>query len=122
MLSLQQKAIQQHLWPGTLQVLCSNLGKRLLNTPLVNVKSGDLLSEIARESSLYSLAACPRERLLAIGFMDSKVNFEVLQVKLPGDKHSRGGKESSLKSEKSTLQLLGISRRIRRLHDVAAVN
>ncbi|XP_067018647.1 uncharacterized protein [Acropora muricata] len=59
---------------------------------LFNVKSGDLLSEIATKSTLYSLAACPRERLLAIGFMDSKVNFEVLQVKLPGDKRSRGRK------------------------------
>ena len=53
---------------------------------LFNVKSGDLLSEIALESSVYSLAACPRERL--IGFTDSKVNFKVLRVKLPGDKHS----------------------------------
>ncbi|XP_067018644.1 uncharacterized protein [Acropora muricata] len=61
---------------------------------LFNVKSGDLLSEIATKSTLYSLAACPRERLLAIGFMDSKVNFEVLQVKLPGDKRSRGRKRS----------------------------
>ena len=61
---------------------------------LFNVKSGDLLSEIARKSPLYSLAACPRERLIAIGFMDSKVDFKVLQVKLPGDKHSRGRKRS----------------------------
>ena len=43
---------------------------------------------------MYSLAACPRERLVAIGFADSKVNFKVLQVKLPGDKHSRGSKRS----------------------------
>ena len=46
------------------------------------------------ESTVYSLAACPRERLVAIGFMDSKVNFKVLQVKLPGDKHSRKSKRS----------------------------
>ena len=45
------------------------------------VKSGDLLSEIAFDGHVYSLAACPREHLVAIGFMDSKVNFEVLQVK-----------------------------------------
>jgi len=56
---------------------------------LFNVKSGDLLSEIALESRMFSLAACPRERLLAIGFGDSKVTFKLLQVKLPGDKHSR---------------------------------
>ena len=56
---------------------------------LFNVKSGDLLSEIAMEWPVHSLAACPRERLVAISFEDSKVNFKVLQVKLPGDKHSR---------------------------------
>ena len=61
---------------------------------LLNVKSGDLLSEISGESHVCSLAACPRERLIAIGYKDSKVNFKVLQVKLPGDKHSRGRKRS----------------------------
>jgi len=59
---------------------------------LFNVKSGDLLSEIALESPVYSLAACPHKRLIAIGFEDSNVNFKVLQVKLPGDKHSRKNK------------------------------
>ena len=68
------------------------LGSHFLG--LFNVKSGDLLSEIFGESHVYSLAACPRERLIAIGFMDSKVNFKVLQVKLPGDKHSRERKRS----------------------------
>ena len=56
---------------------------------LFNFKSGDLLSEIALESYARSLAACPRERLIAIGFTDSKVNFKVLQVKLPGDKEQK---------------------------------
>ncbi|XP_067028556.1 uncharacterized protein [Acropora muricata] len=59
---------------------------------LFNVKSGDLLSEIAFEGSVYSLAASPRERLVAIGDGYSKVNFKVLQVKLPGDQHSRPSK------------------------------
>jgi len=59
---------------------------------LLNVKSGDLLSEIALESRVYSLAACPHKRLIAICFEDSNVNFKVLQVKLPGDKHSRKNK------------------------------
>jgi len=59
---------------------------------LFNVKSGDLLSEIARESHVCSLAACPRERLIAVGFEDSNVNFRVLRVKLPGDKHNRKNK------------------------------
>ena len=61
---------------------------------LFNVKSGDLLSEIAMESPLCSITAFPRKRLIAIGFEDSKVNFKVLQVKLPGDKHSRKSKRS----------------------------
>jgi len=62
---------------------------------LFNVKSGDLLSEIAMESEVYSLAACPRECLIATGFMDSKVNFKVLQVKLPRDKDN--GKSKRIK-------------------------
>ena len=61
---------------------------------LFNVKSGDLLSEIAMESRVYSLAACPHERLIAIAFKDSKVNFKVLRAKLPGDKRSRKSKRS----------------------------
>ena len=61
---------------------------------LFNIKSGDLLGEIAGESFVHSLAPCPRERLVVIGFRDSKVNFKVLQVKLPGDKHSRKSKRS----------------------------
>ncbi|XP_015774908.1 PREDICTED: uncharacterized protein LOC107353102 isoform X2 [Acropora digitifera] len=59
---------------------------------LFNVKSGDLLSEIALDGRVYSLAACPRERLVAIGFGNSKVNLKVFQVKLPGDQHSRRSK------------------------------
>jgi len=59
---------------------------------LFNVKSGDLLNEIAMESNVYSLAACPSKRLIAISFTDSKMNFKVLRVKLPGDKHSRKSK------------------------------
>ena len=61
---------------------------------LFNVKSGDLLSEIVRESHVYDLASCPRERVVAIGFKDSKVNFKVLQLKLPGDKYRRKSKRS----------------------------
>ncbi|XP_015774106.1 PREDICTED: uncharacterized protein LOC107352290 isoform X1 [Acropora digitifera] len=59
---------------------------------LFNVKSGDLLSEIASDGHVCSLAACPRERLVAIGYGYSKVNFKVLKVKLPGDQHSRRSK------------------------------
>ena len=75
---------------------------------LFNVKSGDLLSEIALEglfSSPFwkaSLAACPREHLIAIGIMDSKVNFKVLRVKLPGDQHSRRSKRSGFLDKKQS--------------------
>ena len=61
---------------------------------LFNVKSGDLLSEIVLESPVSSLAACPRECLIAIGFEDSNVNFKVLRVKLPEDNLSRKNKRS----------------------------
>ena len=69
---------------------------------LFNVKSGDLLSEIALEGRVYSLAACPRERLVAFGCWDSKVNFGVLKVKLPGDQHSRRSKRSGFLDNKQT--------------------
>ena len=69
---------------------------------LFNVKSGDLLTEIALEGDVYRLAACPRKRLVAIGFMDSKVNFKVLQVKLPRDQHSRGNKRSGFLDKKQS--------------------
>ena len=59
---------------------------------LFNIKSGDLLSEITFESAVYDLAACPRERLIAIYFYEPDFNFKVLQVKLPGDKHNRKSK------------------------------
>ena len=67
-------------------VVCISTGPARRILELFNVKSGDLLSEIALESGVHSLAACPRERL--IGLTDSKVNVKVLRVKLPGDKHS----------------------------------
>ena len=59
---------------------------------LFNVKSGDLLSEIGLEGPVYSLAAFPREHLVAIGFGCFNMNFKVLQVKLPGDQHRRRSK------------------------------
>ncbi len=59
---------------------------------LFNVKSGDLLSVITMESQVCSLAVCPRKRLIAIGLVNSKRGFELLQVKLPQDKYSRKNK------------------------------
>ena len=68
-------------------------GYRLL---LFNVKSGGLLSEITMEREVFSLAAFPRRRLIAIGLLDSKDGFKVLQVKLPRDKDRRKNKRSVL--------------------------
>ena len=68
-------------------------GYRLL---LFNVKSGGLLSEITMEREVFSLAAFPRRRLIAIGLLDSKYGFKVLQVKLPRDKDRRKNKRSVL--------------------------
>ena len=53
---------------------------------LYNVKSGDLLSEVVEQRQLQILAVSPRKRLVAIGFRHSKDHFEIIQVKLPGDK------------------------------------
>ena len=61
---------------------------------LLNVKSGDLLSEIALDGLVYTLVAFPRERLVAVGGRYSKVNLKVLQVKLPGDQRSQRRKRS----------------------------
>ena len=69
---------------------------------LFNVKSGDLLSEISLEGYVYSLAACPRERLVAIGFRDPKVNLNVFQVKLPDDQRSRRSKRSGFLDKKQS--------------------
>ena len=69
---------------------------------LFNIKSGDLLSEIAFEGRVKSLAACPRERLIAIGCWHSNTNVKVLQVKLPGDQHSRQSKRSGFLDKKQS--------------------
>ena len=84
-------------------ITCYNDRARNYCVRLFNVKSGDLLSEIDTETKVYSLAACPRERLIAIGFLDSKVNFKVLRVKLPGDKHSRKSKRSGFLNKEQKL-------------------
>ena len=59
---------------------------RALCLRLYNVKSGDLLSEVVEQRQLQILAVSPRKRLVAIGFRHSKDHFEIIQVKLPGDK------------------------------------
>ena len=50
---------------------------------LLNVKSGELLTKIDVESRVICLAACPFNRLLAIGLEDSTPNFKVIRVHFP---------------------------------------
>ena len=50
---------------------------------LLNVKSGELLTEIDLERRLLCLAACPFNRVLAIGLRYSTPNFKVIRVHLP---------------------------------------
>ena len=83
-------------------VACFFVDRSLYSLQLFHVKSGDLLSEIALEGPMSSLAACPREGLVAIGFNDTKVNFKVLQVKLPGDQHSKPSKRSGFLDKKQS--------------------
>ena len=83
-------------------VACFRFDYSLYSIQLFNVKSGDLLSEIGLEGLVYSLAACPRERLVGIVFGNSKVNLKVLQVKLPGDQHSRRSRRSGFLDKKQS--------------------
>ena len=50
---------------------------------LLNVKSGELLTEIDKEGNVTCLAACPFNRVLAIGLEDSTPYFKVIRVHLP---------------------------------------
>ncbi|CAH3130664.1 unnamed protein product [Pocillopora meandrina] len=61
---------------------------------LYNVISGDLLSEIVEERRIPSYAVCPCKRLVAIGFGNLRDYFEIIQVKLPGDKEKTKIKRS----------------------------
>ena len=61
---------------------------------LYNVISGDLLSEIVEERYVLSFAAYPRKRLVAIVLENSENHFEIIQVKLPGDKEKKNMKRS----------------------------
>ena len=51
--------------------------------PLSNVKSGEILTEIDVESRVICFAACPFNRVLAIGLEDSTPNLKVIRVHLP---------------------------------------
>ena len=73
-------------------VSCS-AASRKFSLRLFNIKSGDLLTVMEIGSVQYCLAACPNERLLAIGLVHSLPNFKVIRVCVPGDKDSRKSKQ-----------------------------
>ena len=54
-----------------------------LTVRLLNVKSGEFLTEIDVESRVNCLAACPFNRVFAIGLRNSMPNFKVIRVHLP---------------------------------------
>ena len=91
-------------------VACYSLGSSCYVLQLFNVKSGDLLSEIAFDGQVKSLAACPRERLIAIGCWYSNGNVKVLQVKLPGDQHSRWSKRSGFLYKKQSYNTMALTK------------
>ena len=73
-----------HLWHCTFisDDTCVISGS-ILTVQLFNVKSGELLTEIDVESRVICLAACPFNRVFAIGLPDSTPNFKVIRVHLP---------------------------------------
>ena len=69
--------------------ICSGESRRHHFIRLFNVKSGDQLTVIDMESRVISLDTNPRNQLIAIGVQQSKYNFKLIQVKLPGNKEIR---------------------------------
>ena len=61
---------------------------------LYNVISGDLLSEIVEKEIVQGFAAHPCKRLVAIALVNPKDPFEIIRVKLPGDKEKTNTKRS----------------------------
>ena len=59
---------------------------------LHNVISGDLRNEIVEGREVLSFVVCPCKRLVAIVPENSEDQFEIIQVKLPGDKERRTSK------------------------------
>lgn len=76
-------------------VIDSQDSSRAIHIRLFNIKSGDLLSVIARQMKTSCLAVCPLKRLLAFDVVadgDSKRIFKLLHVKLPRDKGNSNSK------------------------------
>lgn len=63
-----------------------------LTVQVFNVRSGELLSTIDVESKVTCLAACPLNRILAIGLKNSTPNVKLLRVFLPQSKDRESGK------------------------------
>ena len=63
-----------------------------LTVQLLNVKSGELLTEIDVESRVNCLAACPVNCVFAIGLMYSTPNFKVIRVHFPWGEDRGNGK------------------------------
>ena len=59
---------------------------------LYNVTSGHVLSVVDVDGDVNCLAACPSQRLVAIGLRYSSPNFKVIRVWLPGDKDNMKSK------------------------------
>lgn len=72
----------------------SDLTVQVFNVNLFNVRSGELLSTIDVESKVTCLAACPLNRILAIGLKNSTPNVKLLMVFLPRSKDRESGKRS----------------------------
>ena len=68
-----------------------------LTVQLLNVKSGELLTEIHVESNVSCLAACPFNRVFVIGLQDSTPNFNVIRVHLPPNEDCGNGKRYKLR-------------------------
>ena len=63
-----------------------------LTVHLLNVKSGERLTEIDVQSHMTCFAACPFNCVLVMGLMNSTPNFKVIRVHLPRCEDRRNGK------------------------------
>ena len=70
---------------------CVAISDSDLTLQLLNVKSGELVTAIDVESNVSCLAACPFNRVLAIG-LDSTPNFRVIRMHLPRGDDIENGK------------------------------
>ena len=71
---------------------CVTSGSSDWPVQLLNVKSGERLSAIDEQSEVSCLAACPFNRVLAIGLCNPTLNFRVIRVQLPRGEESENGK------------------------------